>query len=95
MALQADELWTIHGKSGAVHVVSDESFLDVNALQRKVFSGGQNLHHRQTLHMVLLSVGTTVAGVMSQLSVELPVLIWETNKLRGLSEHDSRRFDVK
>jgi len=37
MALQADELWTIHGKSGAVHVVSDESFLDVNAIQRKVF----------------------------------------------------------
>ena len=45
--------------------------------------------------MVLLSVGTTVAGVMRQLSVELPVLIRETNKWQGLSEHDSRRFDVK
>ena len=32
MTLQADELWTIRGKSGAVHVVADESFLDVNAL---------------------------------------------------------------
>ena len=51
--------------------------------------GRQNLHHRQTLHMVLLSVGTTIAGVMRQLSVELPILIRETNKWRGLSEHDS------
>ena len=53
--------------------------------------GRQNLHHRQTLHMVLLGF----PGVMRQLSVELPVLIRETNKWRGLSEHDSSRFDVK
>ena len=37
MALQADELWTIRGKSGAFHVVSDETFQAINALQCKVF----------------------------------------------------------
>ena len=55
----------------------------------------QHLKHRQTLHMVLLSVGTTVAGVMRQLSVDLSVLFRETSKWRGLSEHNSGLFDVK
>ena len=41
MALRADELWTIRGKSSTVHMVSDENFLEVNALQRKVSSGGR------------------------------------------------------
>ena len=41
MALRAGELWTIRGKSSTVNMVSDENFLEVNALQHKVSSGGQ------------------------------------------------------
>ena len=41
MALRADELWTIRGKSSTVHMVSDEDFQEVNALQCKVSSGGR------------------------------------------------------
>ena len=41
MALRADELWTIRGKSGTVHAISDECLQEVNALQRKASSGGR------------------------------------------------------
>lgn len=41
MALRADELWTIRGKSSAVHAISDECLQEVNALQRKASSGGR------------------------------------------------------
>ena len=40
MALKEDELWTIDGKSGTVHILFDECLQDVNALQRKGSSGG-------------------------------------------------------
>ena len=46
---------------------------------------GQSLQHHQTLHVVLLSVGTTAAGVMKRHSVELPVHIRETDKRQGFS----------
>ena len=92
MALRADELWTIRGKSSTVHMVSDEDFQEVNALQCKVSSGGRKTKPVPSPNP---SHGTTVAGELMQLSVVLPVLIWETSKQRGLSEHDSRRFNVK
>ena len=41
MALRADELWTIRGKSGTVHAISDECLQEVNALQCKASSGGR------------------------------------------------------
>ena len=55
----------------------------------------QGLQHHQTLHMVPLSVGIIAAGELKQLIVDLPVHIRETSKQWGLSEHNSRQFNVK
>ena len=86
MALKEDELWTIDGKSGTVHILFDECLQDVNALQRKGSSGGWKSASTASSNPSCGSsdIVITAPGKTKQPSEGPHVPTWQTNQWRGL-----------